>query len=58
MMATCDIQEGEILFEIPRSMLLHPETCSISRLLEEGKKTYRSPPGGSLNKFLLVGNLI
>ena len=34
MIATDDIDKGESLFEIPRSLLLTPETSSISGILE------------------------
>lgn len=34
MIAVEDIEEGECLFEIPRSLLLQPKTSSISRILE------------------------
>lgn len=33
MIAVDDIQEGEVLFQIPRSMLLSPSTCSIAKTL-------------------------
>ncbi|KAK3084205.1 hypothetical protein FSP39_010000 [Pinctada imbricata] len=35
MTATDDITHGECLFAIPRSMLLHPGNCSISRVFEK-----------------------
>lgn len=36
MLATEDIDEGEVLFTIPRSALLHPGTSEVSALLEKG----------------------
>ncbi|XP_048769500.2 N-lysine methyltransferase setd6-like [Ostrea edulis] len=35
MIAIKDIEEGECLFQISRKILLHPKTCSISKLLEK-----------------------
>ena len=37
MIAVDNIGEGEVLFQIPRNMLLHPGTTAIQTLLEEGK---------------------
>lgn len=34
MVAVEDIEEGECLFEIPRSLVLQPKTSSISGILE------------------------
>ena len=36
MVATQDIDEGETLFTIPRTLLLTPETSAIADLLEQG----------------------
>lgn len=36
MLATEDIDEGEVLFTIPRSALLHQGTSEVSALLEKG----------------------
>ncbi|XP_060592491.1 N-lysine methyltransferase setd6-like [Ruditapes philippinarum] len=35
MMATEDIHEGEVLFQIPRSCLISPDTCAISNCLKK-----------------------
>ena len=40
MLAVDNIGEGEVLFQIPRNMLLHPGTTAIQTLLEEGKSIY------------------
>ena len=37
MMAADDIEEGEVLFQVPRDVLLHPGTSAIKGLLEESK---------------------
>ena len=37
MMAAADIDEGEVLFQVPRDVLLHPGTSAIKGLLEESK---------------------
>ena len=37
MVATEDISCGEVLFSIPRSSLLSPETSSIAQLLQQGE---------------------
>lgn len=34
-----DIEEGEVLFTIPRSALLHQETTKVSALLKKGKSS-------------------
>lgn len=39
MVAKEDIEEGEILFTIPRSALLHQETTKVSGLLKKGEST-------------------
>lgn len=36
MLAKEDIEEGEVLFTIPRSALLHQGTTKVSALLEKG----------------------
>lgn len=36
MLAEDDIEEGEVLFTIPRSALLHQGSTGVSALLEEG----------------------
>lgn len=36
MVARESVQPGELLFAVPRSVLLSPHTCSISGLLERG----------------------
>lgn len=36
MLATDDIEEGEVLFTIPRAALLHQGTSEVSSLLERG----------------------
>lgn len=36
MVARESVQPGELLFAVPRSALLSPQTCSISGLLERG----------------------
>lgn len=36
MVARENVQPGELLFAVPRSVLLSPHTCSISGLLERG----------------------
>ena len=36
MTAVSDIEKGETLFEIPRSLLLTQENCSIASLLKDG----------------------
>lgn len=35
MLASADIERGEILFEIPRAAVLNPHSCSISDILEQ-----------------------
>ncbi|KAJ3597140.1 hypothetical protein NHX12_003540 [Muraenolepis orangiensis] len=45
MLAKEDIQEGEVLFTIPRSVLLHPGTSKVSALLEQGKESLESSSG-------------
>ena len=37
MLAKEDIEEGEVLFSIPRSALLNQSTTQVSAVLEEGK---------------------
>ena len=36
MIAVSDIEKGETLFEIPRTLLLTQENCSIASLLKDG----------------------
>lgn len=36
MLAADNIEEGEVLFTVPRSALLHQETTKLSALLEKG----------------------
>lgn len=36
MLATDDIEAGEVLFTIPRAALLHPGTSEVSHLLDKG----------------------
>ena len=36
MLAKEDIEEGEVLFRIPRSILLHQGTSKVSAVLEQG----------------------
>ena len=36
LIATDDVEEGECLLDIPRSILLTPQTSAISCLLEKG----------------------
>ena len=36
MVAVADIEKGATLFEIPRTLLLTQETCSIAELLKDG----------------------
>lgn len=38
MLAKEDIEEGEVLFTIPRSALLHHGTTKVSALLEKGDR--------------------
>lgn len=38
MLATDNIEEGEVLFTIPRSALLHQGTSKVSNLLEKGDR--------------------
>lgn len=40
MLAKEDIEEGHVLFSIPRCALLHPGTSKIKKVLEEGKALY------------------
>lgn len=37
MLAKEDIEEGHILFSIPRSALLHPDTSKTKKVLDEGR---------------------
>ena len=37
MVAVSDIQAGETLFQIPRHLLISPETCAIKHYLAKGK---------------------
>ncbi|KAJ8043944.1 hypothetical protein HOLleu_11268 [Holothuria leucospilota] len=45
MIAKGDIPKGEILFEVPRDCLLHPETSSIREFFENSKLLYRASGG-------------
>ncbi|XP_013416662.1 N-lysine methyltransferase setd6 [Lingula anatina] len=45
MVATEDIPEGKCLFEIPRSLLLSPQTCAIAQLLESESSSIESQSG-------------
>ncbi|KAG8012894.1 N-lysine methyltransferase setd6 [Nibea albiflora] len=45
MLARDDIDEGEVLFTIPRSALLHQGTTKISALLEKERSSLESPSG-------------
>ncbi|XP_061578714.1 N-lysine methyltransferase setd6 isoform X2 [Cololabis saira] len=45
MVATDDIHDGEVLFTIPRSALLHQGTTKVSALLEAGKQDLQSSSG-------------
>ncbi|XP_032436454.1 N-lysine methyltransferase setd6 isoform X2 [Xiphophorus hellerii] len=45
MLAKEDIEEGEILFTIPRSALLHQETTKVSGLLKKEKSSLESSSG-------------
>ncbi|XP_062856170.1 N-lysine methyltransferase setd6 [Trichomycterus rosablanca] len=45
MLAKEDIEEGHVLFSIPRSALLHPETSKIKKVLVEGKSSLESTSG-------------
>lgn len=45
MLATDDIEEGEILFTIPRKALLHQETTKVSTLLEKERSSLESSSG-------------
>lgn len=37
MLATDDVEEGEVLFTIPRAALLHQGTSEVSGLLDKGE---------------------
>jgi len=41
MLAKEDIEEGHILFSIPRETLLHQGTTKVKKVLEEGMRTFR-----------------
>lgn len=45
MLATDDIEEGEVLFTIPRAALLHQGTSEVSSLLEKEKSSLESSSG-------------
>ncbi|XP_007553226.1 N-lysine methyltransferase setd6 isoform X1 [Poecilia formosa] len=45
MLAKEDIEEGEVLFTIPRSALLHQETTKVSALLKKEKSSLESSSG-------------
>lgn len=57
MLAKDDIEEGEVLFTIPRSALLHQGTTKVSALLEKGVKNYNEAlnlPASHLHFFLTL----
>lgn len=41
MIAKEDIEEGHVLFSIPREVLLHQATAKVKKVLEEGIRTFR-----------------
>ncbi len=41
MLAKEHIEEGHVLFSIPREVLLHPGTTKVKKVLEEGIRTFR-----------------
>lgn len=45
MLAKEHIEEGHVLFSIPREVLLHPGTTKVKKVLEEGKKSLESASG-------------
>nr|XP_040017509.1 N-lysine methyltransferase setd6 isoform X3 [Gasterosteus aculeatus aculeatus] len=45
MLATDNIEEGEVLFTVPRSALLHQDTTEVSVLLEKERSSLQSPSG-------------
>uniref|UniRef100_A0A8C2FUB4 N-lysine methyltransferase SETD6 n=1 Tax=Cyprinus carpio TaxID=7962 RepID=A0A8C2FUB4_CYPCA len=45
MLAKEDIEEGHVLFSIPREVLLHQATAKVKKVLEEGKKSLESASG-------------
>lgn len=45
MLAKEDIEEGEVLFTIPRSALLHQGTSKVSAVLEQGKDSLENSSG-------------
>ncbi|XP_016117050.1 N-lysine methyltransferase setd6 [Sinocyclocheilus grahami] len=45
MLAKEDIEEGHVLFSIPREVLLHQATTKVKKVLEEGKKSLESASG-------------
>lgn len=45
MLAKEDIEEGHILFSIPRRAVLHPGTSKTKKVLEEGRSCLESPSG-------------
>ncbi|KAK2838390.1 hypothetical protein Q7C36_013204 [Tachysurus vachellii] len=45
MLAKEDIEEGHVLFSIPRCALLHPGTSKLKKVLEEGQSCLESPSG-------------
>ncbi|XP_056307874.1 N-lysine methyltransferase setd6 [Danio aesculapii] len=45
MLAKEDIEEGHVLFSIPRDALLHQGTTKVKKVLEEGKKCLESASG-------------
>lgn len=48
MLATDDIEEGEVLFTIPRAALLHQGTSEVSGLLDKGGDHVTSDPTNSI----------
>ncbi|KAL6107217.1 setd6 [Pungitius sinensis] len=45
MLATDDIEVGEVLFTVPRSALLHQDTTAVSVVLENERSSLESPSG-------------
>lgn len=41
MLAKEDIEEGHVLFSIPREVLLHQGTTKVKKVLEEGIRTFK-----------------
>jgi SET domain-containing protein 6 len=51
MMATEDIHEGEVLFQIPRSCLISPDTCAISDCIKKGNIIFQAAQSMSIYNF-------